>query len=68
MSVPASWKRPAVKLIGQDGNAFGILGRCQRAARKAGNSAEDVETFVAEATSGDYSHLLAVVQEWFEVS
>ncbi len=59
--------RPTVHLIGRDGNAFAILGACQRAARGAGWSEERWEAFRAQATAGDYDHLLAVTMEHFEV-
>lgn len=46
-----------VKLTGQDGNAFMIIGRVRAAMRKAGLQAE-AEKFSQEATSGDYDHVL----------
>lgn len=54
-----------VKLIGEDGNAFAILGRCTKAARRAGVSKEDLNAFLKEAMSGDYNHLLMTCMEWF---
>ncbi len=59
--------RPRVKLVGMDGNAYAILGRCQAAARKAGWSKEQTDAFFAEATSGTYDHLLGVVMKHFDV-
>lgn len=47
-----------VELLGQDGNAFAILGRVRRAILRS-NHPELVDQFVQEATSGDYDHLLA---------
>jgi hypothetical protein len=47
-----------VQLSGEDGNAFAILGRTTRALRQAGLSKEEVDEYYAEATSGDYDHLL----------
>jgi hypothetical protein len=58
--------RPVLVLVGEDGNAFNILGKARRALRLAGRG-DDWAAFVAEATSADYGHLLAVVMEWFEV-
>ncbi|MBX9725731.1 MAG: hypothetical protein K2X09_00575 [Rickettsiales bacterium] len=55
-----------VRLTGQDGNAFNILGICQRAAKKAHVPAEDIKAFMDEASSGDYDHLLATCQQWFD--
>ena len=59
--------KPVVKLSGQDGNAFNILGLCQRAARKAQMSKEQLEVFMKEAMSGDYDHLLQTAMKYFEV-
>lgn len=59
-------EKPPLELVGKDGNAFAILGRARRAARKAGWSEERWETFYAEATSRDYDHLLGTVMEWFD--
>jgi hypothetical protein len=58
--------RPVLTLIGQDGNAFNILGKARRALLLAGRG-DEWAGFVAEATSADYGHLLAVVMDWFEV-
>lgn len=55
-----------VQLVGQDGNAFFILGRCKGAAKKAGLPPEDIDTFMQEATAGDYDQLLATCMRWFD--
>lgn len=47
-----------VRLTGRDGNAFAILGRVRQALRRGGQSAEFIEAFTKEATSGDYCHLI----------
>ena len=60
-----------VKLIGEDGNAFSILGRCRAqvalARRNSLSAPNGVEwdEFYNEATSGDYDHLLSTVMKWF---
>jgi hypothetical protein len=59
--------RPTVKLIGTDGNAFALLGRCQSAARKAGWDKTQIDKFMAEATAGDYDNLLGIINTYFEV-
>lgn len=56
-----------VKLVGEDGNAFFILGRVQGAMRKAGLTKEQIAEFIKEATSGDYDHLLATAMKWVDV-
>lgn len=56
-----------VTLIGEDGNAFAILGKVERALRRVGASSEEIRSFRDEATSDDYEHLLATVMAWVEV-
>ena len=58
----------SVPLIGQDGNAFAILGSVQRALRKAGASKEEINQYMQEAMSGDYNHLLSTTMDWVEVA
>lgn len=55
-----------VKLIGEDGNAFLILGKVSRELRKAGFEKE-AEEYLKEAKSGDYDNLLRVTMEYVEV-
>jgi hypothetical protein len=56
-----------VKLIGEDGNAFAILGKVQRELRKAGASEKELNQYLNEATSGDYDHLLRTTMKWVNV-
>jgi hypothetical protein len=46
-----------VQLTGRDGNAFMIIGTVAAALRRAGHY-EAAETYVNEATSGDYNNVL----------
>jgi hypothetical protein len=55
-----------VQLTGQDGNAFAILGRTAAAMRQAGVPQDEVDSFFAEATSGDYDHLLQTTMAWVD--
>lgn len=57
-----------VKLVGQDGNAFNILGKCTQAMRRAHLPQAEVDAFMAEATSGNYDQLLQTCMKWFDVS
>ena len=59
-------KHPEVQvdLIGEDGNAFAILGRVLKAMTRAGVPKSERDAFMKEATSGDYDHLLATVMRW----
>jgi hypothetical protein len=59
-------ERPVLTLIGQDGNAFAVLGKARRTLRQAGRG-DEWAGFVSEATSGNYDHLLATVMERFRV-
>ena len=54
-----------VKLVGEDGNAFSIIGRVSQALRRGGH-ADLVDEFREEAMSGDYNHLLATCLEYVE--
>jgi hypothetical protein len=60
-------KKPIVRLIGQDGNAYMILGLCQRAAKQAGWSQERIDAVMKEMRSKDYDHLLQTAIKYFEV-
>jgi hypothetical protein len=62
----ADVKYPEVKvrLVGEDGNAFAIMGRVQQALRKAGVERAELDAYFAEATSGDYDHLLQTTMRW----
>lgn len=60
-------KRPRVKLVGNDGNAFAILARCREAAQKAKWTPEQIQAFLTEATSGSYDKLLATCMKYFDV-
>ncbi len=55
-----------VQLIGEDGNAFAIIGRVRKALRQAGHT-DLVAQFTADATSGDYDHLLVTCMKYVNV-
>lgn len=55
-----------VPMVGEDGNAFSILGRVKRIMRRAGIE-DQWDLFYAEATSGDYDQLLRTVMAWFAI-
>lgn len=56
-----------VRLTGTDGNAFSVLGRCQRAAEDADVPKPEIDAFLSEAMSGDYQHLLRTCGRYFTV-
>lgn len=55
-----------VVLTGTDGNAFAILGKVRRAILKS-NHPDLLDEFMAEATSGDYDHLLVTCFKYVRV-
>ncbi len=59
--------KPTVNLIGQDGNAFSIMGNIKRALKRAGADKEYIDKYISEATSGDYDHLLTVSMKYVHV-
>lgn len=60
-------KKPKVKMVGEDGNAFAIMARCHKAWRKA-NKLEPVWHEIRQKMmKGNYDHLLNTVMEYFEV-
>ncbi len=56
-----------VRFLGEDGNAFAILGAVLGALRRAGVPPGKITEFKLDATSGDYDHLLATAMKWVEV-
>lgn len=48
-------------LVGQNGNAYHLIGGWSDAAKKNGWSQEDIDRVIEEATSGDYENLLRVL-------
>ena len=56
--------KPTLKILGENGNAFVILGLAQRVARKHNM---DWEKIKKEAMGGDYDHLLQVMMKYFDV-
>jgi len=59
--------KPKLKLIGEDGNVFYILGKAVREARRAGWSEEKIAEFKEKAMSGDYDNALRTCMAYFDV-
>lgn len=57
---------PPCQLVGQDGNAFAVIGFANRALRQAGYPLL-VPLYQEKATAGDYINLLAVTSIFTEV-
>ena len=53
----------SVKLIGEDSNAYFILGRVTNSLKKAGHK-DAAKSYMEEATSADYDHLLCVTAKY----
>jgi hypothetical protein len=56
-----------VRLVGENGNAFYILGKCLLAMSLANIPKEEQDEFYRQATAGDYNHLLITCLEWFDI-
>ena len=56
-----------VQLVGDDGNAFAIMARVQRALRQHGGPKQEIDEYLNESTSGDYDHLLYTTSQWVTV-
>ena len=69
MSFDADVKYPEifVQLVGEDGNAFAIMGRVMAALKKAGVPKEEIDEYYAQSTSGDYDNLLRTATQWVSV-
>ena len=58
---------PEVKLVGEDGNAFAVMGKVIKALKKAGADKEYCDEYMNKATAGDYNHLLQATMEYVEI-
>ncbi len=56
--------KPYVKLIGEDGNAFAIIGRISKALKQAGADGEYIRKFHEEAMSGNYDKVLQTAMKY----
>lgn len=57
--------KPVIDLTGPDGNAFALLGMASRWGQQLGKPKSDVDAIIKEMTSGDYEHLLEVLDREF---
>lgn len=62
-------KYPNVKvhLVGENGNAFNIMGLVARALREAGVPKAEVARYMKESMAGDYNDLLMTAIKWVDV-
>lgn len=54
-------KTVKLRLDGQDGNAFALMGAFKNAARKQKWTPDEIDVVLKECMSGDYDHLLATL-------
>lgn len=64
MSTTVKFPSATMRLVGEDGNAYSIMGRATKALKSAGATKEDTDAYLAEAKSGDYGNLLRVTMSW----
>ncbi len=64
-----------VTLVGEDGNAFNLMGIVTREMKRAKDengekicTQDDINLFLKEATETDYDHLLMTCMKWVNVS
>lgn len=57
-----------VQLVGQDGNAFVIIGRVSKELRRAGATDEEIKAYQDEAMNGNYDNVLQTTMRWVDVS
>ena len=57
-------QRPAMKLVGEDGNIFAILGRASRLLRENGQQEQTKEMTNRVFKSSDYYSALTIISEY----
>lgn len=64
---PVRYPSIKVKLLGEDSNAFNVLGRVRDALRRAFVPQSEIDEFMKEAMSNNHDHLLATCMKWVEI-
>jgi len=64
----AKYDNVEVKLVGEDGNAYAIMGRVSRALREADVPQAEIDLYLEESMSGDYDNLLRTAVKWVAVA
>lgn len=57
-----------VQLTGIDGNAYAIMGAVSKALRRADVPQEEIDSYINQSKSGDYTNLLQTAMRWVSVS
>lgn len=58
--------RKKYNLVGVDGNAYSVMGYVTKAMRMENFSKQEIDNYLKDATSDDYSHLLRVSVEMID--
>jgi hypothetical protein len=56
--------KPKVKLVGENGNVFNLMGLCSRALKNAGQQEKATEMCEKITKSGSYNEALAIMMEY----
>lgn len=68
MTAPShTYEKPAVDLIGSDGNVFMLLGRCTRALKQAGQPEAAKELTEKVTSAGSYDEALRLMMAYVDV-
>ena len=59
-------KKIRLNLVGQDGNAYALMGAFKRQARQEGWTALEIDAVMQDCMSGDYDHLVGVISDYCE--
>ena len=68
MSNDVKYPEVTVRLVGEDGNAYAIMGAVSAALKRAGVPAEEIKEYTTESMSGDYDTLLQTAMRWVNVT
>ena len=60
--------KPVVKLVGEDGNAFVIMGIVSQALKRGGADREYINQYQKESMCGDYDNLLQTAMKYAEIT
>ena len=59
--------KPTVKLVGENGNVFAIIGKVSEKLKRAGMTKEAAEFRTRAFSSGSYDDVLCLVSEYVEI-
>lgn len=61
----SSSRKITIDLTGPEGNAFCLMGYARKWAKSLGYSQEEIDIVILEMMSGNYEHLLSVLETHF---